>query len=428
MAWFMHLIIHSNIMLGGKKLMDQTIDLKKHNRISWYSALIMTFIFMNIGILMEPANNAVGNMIKLPFLILLAISSFFLFYLNKSSDVRWIMFAVLALIMSMWFMTTLYVERHHIGFTQADIENGIPFCHIAIVNQLFSLPFLKTFVSPSRLNGGVAAIYPMILIWLWATVLVGKGWCSWGCFYGGWDNFFAKLTKKPLININEKISNKLRFIPYVLLIVIALMSLYLVTPVFCTYVCPFKAVTEFQPITTFRTWIIGLVTFGSFLAFCVFMPIFFGRRIWCTYLCPFGALQGLFGRIFRVFSLKIDKDKCIDCKKCVKSCKTCGITEVSLQKKKFTFNCSLCGICIDNCPQKAIDVTVFGIKGSVKNLFDKITEKLSNIKIISQIRNVFSNIIGDILNPQSFLLFFGLTVMVNFLSTFYFGFVRVIIK
>ena len=164
------------------------------------------------------------------------------------------------------------------------------------------------------------------------------------------------------------------------------------------------------------------------MIFCITLPIFFGKRIWCTYLCPFGAFQSLIGKVFRIFRVKIDKDKCIDCKKCVNECLTLGLTETSLKKGKATNNCSLCGICIESCPKKAINITVFGIKDSPKQLFDKMTEKLSNVKILNNIRNVVSNIIDDILNPQTFLYFFGFAVLLTFLSGFYFGSVDSIYK
>jgi len=403
--------------------------LNAKGRIHWYSAVLLTILFFNIGILLSPEYQSTNFIIKYSFYLLAIISTFFIFYLKKGSKVRWGLFSFMALLMPLWFMTSFFIERGHIGLTEANmIEEGIPFCHIAIVNNLMSVPIIKTFISPGALVGNRAAIYPMILIWLWATILIGKGWCSWGCFYGGWDSFFSKLTKKPLVKISEAMSKKLRIIPFAILIVVAFLSLILMYPVQCGYICPFKTITEFQHVTTFKTWIIFVVTAGGFIGFTILMPIFFGRRIWCTYLCPFGALQSITGKVFRVFKLKINKDKCIDCKICVNTCKTAGITESSLEKKKFTNNCSLCGLCIDACPKNAIEVSCFGSTKTPKNLLVKLTEKLSNIKILKNIINFIINIIDDVLNPQTFLYFFGLAVLFTFLSGFYFDAIDSITK
>ena len=231
--------------------MDNQIILNKKGRIHWYSAVILAVAFLYIGVLF-PASN-MNMVIKYSFMFIIGISAFFLFYLKNGSKVRWLLFSIMALIFVFQFMSDLFLIRGHIGILDSDIENGIPFCHIAIVNQLLSLPLLKSFVSPANLAGGDATIYSMVVIWFWATILVGKGWCSWGCFYGGWDNLFSKIIKKPLVKIPDNTARKLRLFPYALMITVAILSLFLFIPVFCTYLCPFKTVTEFSQVTNYKT-------------------------------------------------------------------------------------------------------------------------------------------------------------------------------
>lgn len=64
-------------------------------------------------------------------------------------------------------------------------------------------------------------------------------------------------------------------------------------------------------------------------------------------ICPFGALQKSFGK-FGKFSKQVDKDKCIGCKLCEKSCPSDAI--VVYEDKKAKINISLCHQCT-NCQQ-----------------------------------------------------------------------------
>lgn len=49
------------------------------------------------------------------------------------------------------------------------------------------------------------------------------------------------------------------------------------------------------------------------------VAIFFVKRPWCRMLCPLGAIFSLFNRV-SVFFLRLDPDKCTDCKRCHKLC------------------------------------------------------------------------------------------------------------
>jgi ferredoxin-type protein NapH len=393
----------------------------KRQRISWYAGLIMAYLFLIIAIGYEintKTNSAFQETGRIFFIIFAFISAFLLFFLDKGSRIRMILFSIMAVVFVFSFMSHFYLERGHIGITENDLTNGTPFCHIAIINNLLSLPIIKTFVYPGNLTGKYA-IYPMILIWFWATILIGKGWCSWGCFYGGWDNLFSSIRKKPILRIKESTSRKLRSLPYAMMASIALLSVVLLIPVFCAYLCPFKTITEFQQVTSFVSWIVFIITVVGFFGFCIFLPFLFGRRIWCTYLCPFGAFQALIGKVFKVFRLKIDKEKCIDCKQCINECRICGITEDSFNKKTFTMYCTNCGACIDQCPKKAIKVSIFGSTITLAVLLDKII----NIKkdtFFYKTKTIFIQLIDDLLQPVTLMYFFGLAVIFNFFTGFYF--------
>ncbi len=84
------------------------------------------------------------------------------------------------------------------------------------------------------------------------------------------------------------------------------------------------------------------------------VAIFFVKRPWCRVLCPLGAIFSLFNRV-SVFFLKVDPDKCTDCKRCHKLC------DLGIQPEKSP-NDSRCIRCLEctACGPNALSIrTVF---------------------------------------------------------------------
>ena len=84
------------------------------------------------------------------------------------------------------------------------------------------------------------------------------------------------------------------------------------------------------------------------------------RNFWCRHLCPYGALLGLLA-LAGPLQVMRDKEKCIDCKKCEKSCPAAlAITD----KNRLTVpECIGCLECVARCPQDdCLTMTVYGRK------------------------------------------------------------------
>jgi polyferredoxin len=95
---------------------------------------------------------------------------------------------------------------------------------------------------------------------------------------------------------------------------------------------------------------IGMV----FVTLCILttsIAILFGviiaPRTWCSF-CPMGTLQRAMGG--KKYQLKVDGEKCIDCKKCQKVCPM-QLPVIEILENP---DCIKCGRCVEACPKHAL--------------------------------------------------------------------------
>jgi ferredoxin len=126
-------------------------------------------------------------------------------------------------------------------------------------------------------------------------------------------------------------------------------ALLTLEPLYCTWLCPFKTVTEFSiPYSPAR--ILQTVLFGSiFLGLVILLPLLSRKRTQCAFFCPLGALQGLSNRV-NPFEIRIDRSSCLDCGTCERNCPTLSLDRESIRQGRTHMNCTRCGACVDACP------------------------------------------------------------------------------
>lgn len=283
---------------------------------------------------------------------------------EKKSKYRRIFQAVFAVLFCIAFIADLYAERGSMAITESAMSNAeLPFCHIAIPQVI--LPFLLTrnIIFPARIMNHYAAVGSMIVIWLMVTLTVGRGWCSWICFYGGWEEGFSSIGKKRKLNLLSK-NKELREFQIGFFVFIVLASLCELSSIYCEWFCPFKLVTEYSPMNSISGLIAGVMFIGLFLGLVVILPILTKRRTQCGILCPFGAFASLTDKV-SMFKINIDTEKCKGCMKCAMTCKFGAIDIKTIQDKKGhpEYNCAKCGDCIGACPEEAIS---FGLRSQKK--------------------------------------------------------------
>jgi polyferredoxin len=179
---------------------------------------------------------------------------------------------------------------------------------------------------------------------------LGRFWCGWGCPFGLIQDFFIWIRRRPDFFKLPPVA----WTKFLVLIAVLLAAWVAVDTAFCK-ICP--AGSLFAAIPGWFVW--SDLSFGKFfyihiltliLAIAAFILV---GRFWCRYLCPLGGILGIFSRI-SILKIKMDKDKCSKCGKCVEDC------PVDLEKYEDvgrSTDCIQCGKCISACPTSALRIT-----------------------------------------------------------------------
>lgn len=190
------------------------------------------------------------------------------------------------------------------------------------------------------LMGIIYKSYTLFLILLCSSLLLGPFFCGWLCPFGLVQDLLTKLSrmlKLPRINIPKRVNRYLRFLRYVVFILI--------------FIGVGTIMVLDSPYRTFNAVVAGNLMFISTASWIVFGLIIllslFIERPFCQYLCSEGARYGAVS-LFRLFSIKRDQESCVDCKKCDRNCPM--QIEVSNKKHIRDAQCINCLECIKSCP------------------------------------------------------------------------------
>jgi polyferredoxin len=272
---------------------------------------------------------------------------------GRPDPARRLFFCTSALAFVPSFVGHLLEARGRMAFTSADVlASQIPFCHIAITTSILPAALMRTLDFPAQLTGSRAAFYPMLAYWLLSLVTVGRGWCSWVCFYGGIEDGISALPRKARLNLGKS-GETMRRLNYSILAFAALAGIGTLVPVYCEWLCPFKLVTEYAEPSDLRSYLALIVFVGLFLCLVVILPFLSKKRTQCSILCPFGAMQSLLDRI-SPFRVSVDVSTCISCGACDRACPMNALDQESRQGGGPHRSCVKCGSCFSACPKGAI--------------------------------------------------------------------------
>ena len=379
------------------------------------SALLLTFfMYQLISFFMVSSTGGTASIGYAAYAVYLTVLFFLMIYTGNTALFRRIFFTGIALLFFPSFIANLFEARGSMALTAEDMFlNQTPFCHIVIPIVIIPYALTQTIIFPAQITGHYASVTSMLIIWFIAALVLGRGWCSWVCFYGGWEDGISRLSKKTRVTLPQ--DDRIRYFSFAVLLFVVLLSLRTLSSVYCEWFCPFKLVTEYAEITGILTYISTIMFILLFFGLVVVLPYLTRKRVQCTSFCPFGAFQSLVGRI-SPFRIRIDPEACSKCMRCVSVCPTMSIKPETIKNGKTSplITCTLCGECVTACPKGAIQYGYFG-----KNGYPKLIQALRNTKKpgtptaaskpASILRFWTKRLVSDLLSPSTLLIFAGFT-------------------
>ena len=295
--------------------------------------------------------------------VALFMTALFFLMMRTGKTHRWrrYFFVALGLLFPVGFISDLITVRGSMSIPIERMVSGdTPFCFMVIPMVLIPAALTRTIIFPGSLLPTASnphSIAVMVGLWFALTLVLGKAWCSFGCFFGGIEEGFAAIAKRARL---RKIDRRLRLVPWAILLALVLLSATFFQPVYCRWFCPFKTVTEFSAVRSVETAIQAVIFVLLFLALVIILPFLTKKRTQCAFFCPFGAFQSLFNKI-HIFEIRYDRGKCTDCAACRNACPTMAVSKESIKEGHTLLNCMKCGACVDICPKHA---AVWHIKGT----------------------------------------------------------------
>jgi ferredoxin-type protein NapH len=321
-------------------------------------SLLLTLPMALWGLLMFSQTLRVpGRAPKLAGLIVfLFMTTLFFLMMRTRRTHRWrrIFFVALGFLFPVGFIWDLVALRGSMSIPIEQMVGGnTPFCFLAIPMMIVPAALTKTLIFPGSILPTASnphAVASMVALWLAATLVLGKGWCAYGCFFGGIEEGFAALAKRPRL---RHVDPRWRWMPWAVLAATVLLSAMMFDAVYCMWLCPFKAVTEFPEVRSAQSAAQFAVFSSLFLGLVIVLPYLTKLRTQCAFFCPFGPFQALSNHL-SVFDVRIERSACTDCVTCRRACPTMVLDERSVERGRAGMSCMKCGACVDACTKGAV--------------------------------------------------------------------------
>ncbi|MBT3981164.1 MAG: quinol dehydrogenase ferredoxin subunit NapH [Bacteriovoracaceae bacterium] len=182
----------------------------------------------------------------------------------------------------------------------------------------------------------------------------GRSFCSWVCPYGALSEiaeFFHKtLRKKGLIKFkNQTFNRKIKYYLFFVFLILA-------------FVTGFTVFEFINPVSGLsRSFVYGPSLILVIVFFMLALEVLFSKRAWCKYFCPVGVSYISLGMISPV-KIHWDPNKCSNCKECQAVCMVPFVLKDTVNKGIGEYiasgECTRCGLCVDVCDDTALTPSI----------------------------------------------------------------------
>ena len=202
----------------------------------------------------------------------------------------------------------------------------------------------KVQLLPAILALNVVVVVAILLV----TLLIGRAYCSVVCPMGVFQDvviwFHRIIFGKKRPYRYRKPAKWLRYAVLALFVLAMLVGIGSIATLIAPYSAYARMVTGIHA-TGVVQWvaIITLTVIG--------LMSFLMGRLWCNTICPVGTLLGLVSR-HSIFGIRIDANKCVECRKCEHRCKAMCI---DIDNKTVDLSrCVDCMDCLGECKTGAL--------------------------------------------------------------------------
>lgn len=195
----------------------------------------------------------------------------------------------------------------------------------------------------------INSVLPVVGIYL----IFGRAFCGWICPM----DFFFRIINKIKFSLKVSLSHKIPSnIGYLFFFIFLFSSFMLGIPIFTNYLSHltnlFRGITGLYFLIFNMPVEFSTVLYSIFFILVLLILEFFFPNLWCRIICPIGRLYGALNKI-SLLHLRFDRDKCLNCQVCNKSCYMgIDIMNQIKQGKLRSIDCIFCGRCIQKCSQK----------------------------------------------------------------------------
>ncbi len=187
----------------------------------------------------------------------------------------------------------------------------------------------------------------LLCVFLLASLLVKKAFCSWLCPVGTVSEYLWKAGRKVFhrnFRVPRGLDLPLRGLKYLLLAFFLFIVFTMPVQALGDFLAaPFGIVADVKMLNFFRYMgAVGMTVIAAFVVLSVFI-----QNFWCRFLCPYGALMGIVSVLSPV-KIRRDAEACIDCGKCNKACPSHLPVDRLVQVRSV--ECTGCMECVAVCP------------------------------------------------------------------------------